>query len=254
MGPDLKKRLAPWALATGYGVAVIALLINALLAFWSLGLVQSTWYTLAGGRDYLRALDGILRELRDAETGQRNYLLTSEVRYLKDYERSRDQIPPSIENLQTLAGKNEHRQQQLSVVAATSAAKLAALQNEISVRRQDGLDAAIASIATDHGADAMDKLRDTLVGMRAEEDATRDPLRAGLHAAITRTTFAFGFSSFLALAFFSASTNWGNATTSACVETPPRCQERSGVSLTPTNERTSSWRCLPTSFETRLRP
>ena len=67
MGPDLKKRLAPWALATGYGVAVAALLINALLAFWSLGVVQSNWDTLVGGRDYVRAIDGILRDLRDAE-------------------------------------------------------------------------------------------------------------------------------------------------------------------------------------------
>ena len=112
----------------------------------------------------------------------------------------RDQIPPSIENLRTLAGKIEHRQQRLSVVAAVAGAKLAALQNEISVRSRDGLDAAIALIATDHGADAMDQLRGTLVGMRAEEEATRDPLRTGLHAAITRTTFAFGFASFLALA------------------------------------------------------
>ena len=223
MGLDLKKRLAPWPFATGYGVAVAALFINALLAFWSLGLVQSTWDSLVGGRDYLRAIDGILRDLKDAETGQRNYLLTSGVRYLKDYERSRDQIPPSIENLRALAGKNDHRQQQLSVVAAVSAAKLAALQNEISVLRRDGLEAAIASIATDRGADAMDQLRETLVGMRAEEDATRDLLRAGLHTAITRTRLAFGFASFLALALLFGVHHIGKRNNGACVETPPRC-------------------------------
>ena len=199
MGLDLKKRLAPWPFATGYGVAVAALFINALLAFWSLGLVQSTWDSLVGGRDYLRAIDGILRDLKDAETGQRNYLLTSGVRYLKDYERSRSDS--ALDRESSSSGGQERPSPATTQRCRGCVRGQAGRVAKRNLRSQrDGLEAAIASIATDRGADAMDQLRETLVGMRAEEDATRDLLRAGLHTAITRTRLAFGFASFLSLA------------------------------------------------------
>ena len=50
------------------------------------------------------------------------------------------------------------------------------------------------------GKQAMDRLRDELVTMQAEEDATRAPLRAQLQSAINNTTFTFAFVSLLALA------------------------------------------------------
>ena len=46
----------------------------------------------------------------------------------------------------------------------------------------------------------MDRVRDELAAMRAEEDATRAPLRGRLQAAITRTMFTFTLASALALA------------------------------------------------------
>ena len=79
-----------------------------------------------------------------------------------------------------LAGDSGSRQRHLSAVAVASAAKLAELERAIAVRKQNGLEAAIEVMRTDLGKQAMDRLRDELVTMRAEEDATRAPLRGAV--------------------------------------------------------------------------
>ncbi len=71
---------ARW-LAVGYAVAIAALVANSVFTSWSLGTVRATWDTLTGDREYLRGIDKVLSDLKDAETGQRGYLLTGDERY-----------------------------------------------------------------------------------------------------------------------------------------------------------------------------
>ena len=94
-------------------------------------------------------------------------------RYLEPYTRSHAVILAEIDRLRSLAGDNPSRQGHLDAVAEASAAKLAELEKVIAVRRQDGLEAAIAEVKTDRGKEAMDRLGGELSAMRAEEDATR---------------------------------------------------------------------------------
>jgi PAS domain S-box-containing protein len=200
MGPDDTNWPPPRALAIGYTIAISALIINAALTFWYLSAVQTTWETLSGGRDFLRGIDNVRSDLEDAETGQRGFLLTGDERYLEPYTKSHAVILASIARLRSLAGDNESRHRRLNVIASASAAKLSELENSLTVRRRDGLDAAIASMRTDSGKNAMDRVRSELAAMRAEEDASRASLRSRLQAAITRTTLTFSFASALALA------------------------------------------------------
>jgi len=186
--------------AIGYAVAIAALIINAIFTYWNLNTVRTTWDTLAADRDFVRGIDKVQSDLKDAETGQRGYLLTRDERYLEPYTRSHAGIPASIERLRSLAGESRKRQGHLNVVAEASAEKLTELERTIVLRRQDGLEAAIAFIRTDRGKEAMDRLVGELTALRAEEDAARTPLRARLHAAITRTTLTFTFASAFALA------------------------------------------------------
>ena len=200
MSPVASYWPAPRRLAIGYAVAIAALIMNAAFTFWNLNTVRSTWDTLASGRDFVRGIDSTLSELRDAETGQRGYLLTGDERYLVPYTRSHADILASIDRLRSLAGDSDSRQRHLNTVAEASDVKLAELERSLAVRRQDGLEAAIAIVNTDRGKDAMGRVRYELVAMRAEEDATRNTLRSRLQAAITRTMLTFTFASVLALA------------------------------------------------------
>src|SRR5580693_1760305 len=125
MSPDATNWLAPRRLAIGYVVAIAALIINAAFTFWNLSTVRATWDTLASGREFVRGIDSTLSELRDAEAGQRGYLLTGDESYLVPYTRSHADILTSIDRLRTLAGDNAGRQRHLNAVAEASAAKLA---------------------------------------------------------------------------------------------------------------------------------
>jgi PAS domain S-box-containing protein len=200
MSPVASYWPAPRRLAIGYAVAIAALIINAAFTFWNLSTVQATWDTLASGREFVRGIDSTLSDLRDAEAGQRGYLLTGDESYLVPYTRSHADILASIDRLRTLAGGNVGRQLHLDAVAEASAAKLAELERSLAVRRLHGLEAAVTIVKTDRGKDAMDRVRYEMVAMRAEEDATRNTVRSRLQAAITRTMFTFTFASAVALA------------------------------------------------------
>ena len=115
-----------------------------ILTYWNLSAVRTTWDTLAGDREFVRGIDKVLSDLKDAETGQRGYLFTGDERYLEPYTRSHAGILASIERLRSLAGDSGSRQGHLNAVAEASAAKLAELERAIALRRQDGLEAAIA--------------------------------------------------------------------------------------------------------------
>ncbi len=189
----------PW-LTIGYAVAIAALIGNSILTYRSLSAVRTTWDTLAGDREFLRGIDKVLSDLKDAETGQRGYLLTGDERYLQPNTGSHAGILASIERLRSLAGDRGRRQRHLNAVAEGSSAKLAELERAIALRRQDGLEAVIEFIKTDRGKEAMDRVVGELKTLRAEEDGARAPLRGRLHAAITSTMFTFTFASALALA------------------------------------------------------
>jgi PAS domain S-box-containing protein len=200
MSPDSTSWPTQRMLAIGYAVAIAALSINAAFTYWNLSAVRASWDTLQAGRDYVRGIDKALSDLKDAETGQRGYIITGDERYLEPYTKSQAGILESIDRLRSLAGDSAIRQGHVNAVAEASAAKLAELERTIAIRRQDGLDAAIALVRTDRGKEDMDRVRALFAAMRAEEDATRGPLRQRLQAAITRTTLTFTFASALALA------------------------------------------------------
>ncbi len=100
--------------------------------------------------------------------------------------------------LRLIAG--DSRRGHLKAVEEAATIKLAELEQTISLRSQDGLEAALAVVRTDRGKEAMDRVRGELTAMRAEEDAARDSLRDRLQTAINRTTITFTFASALALA------------------------------------------------------
>ncbi len=204
MRPTSNPYVTDWpaqrTFAIGYAIAIVALLINSILTFWNLNSIRTTWDTLLGSRDFVRGIDDVLSNLRDAETGQRGYLLTGDERYLAPYTRSHAVILDSIDRLRTLAGDIGRRQEHINTIAEASAAKLGELEQTISLRRRQGLEAAVAIMRTDGGREAMDRLRGELAALRAEEDATRSALRSRLQTALVRTLVTFGFASALALA------------------------------------------------------
>jgi PAS domain S-box-containing protein len=199
MSPDFTKWPAPRKLAGAYALAIAILIIDLVVTFWNLHSVGRTWDALSSSHDIVLGLDDVLSNLRDAETGQRGYLLTGDERYLEPYTKSQSLIAASIVRLQSFLATDVVQRKHLNVVAEATSAKLAELEETIQLRRQRGLDAALAVVKTDRGRADMHRVRSEIAAMAAEENKARVRLHNAFQAALRGTSLTFTLTSLLAL-------------------------------------------------------
>jgi signal transduction histidine kinase len=116
---------------------------------------------------------GRLRDLgltiRDAETGQRGFLLTGDNAYLEPYEAALGRISMIQGDLQHLTADNPAQQKRLFALAPALQHRLEQLAQSIQLRRDSGLDAATALLRTDAGRTTMGEIEGTIGAMMAEE-------------------------------------------------------------------------------------
>jgi PAS domain S-box-containing protein len=199
MSPNLTNWPPPRRLAAGYALALAVLLVDLVITFWNLRSISRTWETHALSDRVVAGLADVLSNLRDAETGQRGYLLTGDERYLEPYARSHAVVARSIDRLRSFVSPDVAGGQRLSAVANAALAKLAELEQTIKLRRDSGLDAALAVVKTDRGQAYMNQVRAAIGAMTAEEDTKRARLQDRLHSAIRVTTATFTVTSIVAL-------------------------------------------------------
>ncbi|RKP46455.1 methyl-accepting chemotaxis protein [Trinickia fusca] len=113
----------------------------------------------------------LLVRLLDAETGQRGYLVTGEVRYLAPYQAALRQIDGSMRELKELTADNATQQRRLDQLAPLIADKLSELKETIDLRTNKGFDAARQVVLTDKGKKAMDEIRALVADMTGDEQA-----------------------------------------------------------------------------------
>jgi signal transduction histidine kinase/DNA-binding response OmpR family regulator/CHASE3 domain sensor protein len=119
--------------------------------------------------DTLTALEDVLSTVKDAETGQRGYLLTDRESYLAPYNAAAQEIGPRLETLRRLTIDNPTQQDRLVTLKQHATAKLDELKRTIDLRRTQGQAAAIAEVQTDRGKQDMDAIRDQVSAMEHEE-------------------------------------------------------------------------------------
>ena len=104
-------------------------------------------------------LADLLSELKDAESGQRGFLITGEESYAAPSQSALTAIKGTLEDVRRLTADNPDQQRRLATVGPLIDAKLAELKRTIDLRRTDGFDAAVKVILTDAGKTYMDQAR-----------------------------------------------------------------------------------------------
>jgi len=117
----------------------------------------------------LENLDRVLSTLKDAETGQRGYLITGKDRYLDPYQTGISEVNQTIQHLRELTADNPNQQHRLDALGPLIAAKLAELKETIDLRKGKGFDAALKVVLTDKGKKEMDDIRKVIADMGNEE-------------------------------------------------------------------------------------
>ena len=120
-------------------------------------------------QDVLNRLEHVLSLLKDAETGQRGFILVGEERYLQPYHDATGEIQKNIDAVAELTRDNPDQQRTLQQLRNLVREKLDELRETIALRRTAGLDAALPIIRSDRGQRTMDEIRDLIGRMATSE-------------------------------------------------------------------------------------
>ncbi len=183
---------APLPLATmlGLGASVLAVLFIALFSYRSLVSRAESAARVTRGLETLEQLEGVLSTLKDAETGQRGFLLTGGESYLGPFNEANAELGPRLARLQVLL-VNPDQRLRLEQVRSFASEMMNELQATVNLRRQGQGDEALAVVRTGRGRATMDRLR-ALVGQIEAVERERLATRQ------REWQEAVGFSSFVA--------------------------------------------------------
>jgi methyl-accepting chemotaxis protein len=156
-------------IAAGYALALIILAVLGVVSYRNTtGLIEAMQMS-THTHQVLENLERALSTLKDAETGQRGYIITGEDRYLEPYQSGTSAVNQTIQNLRGLTADNPNQQRRIDALEPLVAAKLAELKDTIDLRKNKGFDAAMKEVLTDKGKQAMDDIRKVIAEMDSEE-------------------------------------------------------------------------------------
>jgi len=154
----------------GYAIAILFIVLISSIYYRCLLKLQSAEDQLHRSHLVLSAQANLIACLKDAETGQRGFLITGENKYLKPFNRARKEIDGNLSALADLIQNDASRQESLKSVKQLIAQKFAELDATIDARRTKGSDAAFKIVATDLGYSIMDAIRREIDQMDAAEN------------------------------------------------------------------------------------
>ncbi len=135
----------------------------------------------------IEKLESVLSTLKDAETGQRGFVLTGEKEYLEPYAAASGLLGREIDGLGSLVSDDPVQAGELEQVKALTAEKLAELRETIDLRKQSGMDAAAQVIRTGKGQKIMAGLRGAVARMQDREQRLLDARESASKASASRT-------------------------------------------------------------------
>lgn len=137
----------------------------------------------------LQSIESVVSAIKDAETGQRGYLITGQDSYLDPYKEAQQKLGDEVAKARKLTEKNPAHQERLALVEKDIAAKMAELEETIVLRRDKGFEAASQIVISNHGKALMDHIRQVIDEMKTEENRLLEKRNQETEAS-ARNTFA----------------------------------------------------------------
>ena len=151
----------------GFGLAVMAVL--SVIAFNSITSLSTTAKQVEHTWEVLESVSMITGSLKDAETGQRGFVITGEDRYLEPYNAALTEADMHVAHFRELTIDNAIQTQRADDLTPLIAAKFDELLETIELRRNESFEAARDVVLTDAGKQIMDDIRVLLSAMDEEE-------------------------------------------------------------------------------------
>ena len=144
---------------------------------------QSDDYAAARKQSFtvINNAENFLSALKDAETGQRGYLLTGDEAFLTPYLEVRGRVTEDLKSLRQVSS-SVAAQTHLDALVPLVDGKLSELARSIELRRSNNEAAAVSLVKSGQGKQLMDAIRKEIADFNQIQDATLTQNDAGFHS------------------------------------------------------------------------
>ena len=156
-------------LVVSFGLAALTLVVIAVASYRNTNRLIENDGWVAHTYQVQNGLADLLSELKDAETGQRGYIITGDDSYLAPYQSGITAVKSTFDEVRRLTADNPGQQRRLTNLSPLIDAKLAELKQTIDVRRNEGLEAATKIIVSNSGKTYMDQARAIIAAADQDE-------------------------------------------------------------------------------------
>jgi methyl-accepting chemotaxis protein len=202
-GPGMKWTVGR-KISAGFGVPLLILLIVGGIAYRSTNTLIETSRQVAHTLIVLEEVEGVLSAMKDAETGERGYIITGEDAFLEPYHGGLARVQDRIKRIGELAADNPNQQRRLDALKPLIASKLNEVKVRIDTRRKSGFKAAADIVLGGEGKKTMDDVRSVITEMKNEENALLKQRTDAAEASARNTVWTIAFGTILAFALVGA--------------------------------------------------
>ncbi|BAZ02599.1 multi-sensor hybrid histidine kinase [Tolypothrix tenuis PCC 7101] len=142
----------------------------------------------------LGLLDEISSKVKDAETGQRGYIITGKEPYLEPYQAAIASLEQPLQKLRKLTADNPSQQSRLNILEPLVNERINVLKKVITARQNQGFEAAQKLVLVNEGKLLMDHIRSLTEEMKQYEREllTQRSIQAKTAAEQTTATIVYG--------------------------------------------------------------
>ena len=192
-------------LLSAIALVILILLLNTWFAYHNIRQMHDDARIVDHTHKVLAALESIISLAKDAETGQRGYIITGEPSYLEPYNAAVSAIQTPVKALENLTQDNPTQRARIPSLKERLANRLKILEERLVLRKEKGFEAAREAILTGRGKAEMDELRKQVDEMAAVEQqwlkARSDRSERTYQVALLTTVIADVFALVMVLAF-----------------------------------------------------
>ena len=187
-------------------LALAIVLLNGWMAFRALDRLESSQVWVEHTLRVLVHIEQLMGSVRDAETGNRGYLLTGNAAYLAPYRTAVEELPREMDALRQLIADNPSQRTRISLMRAAIDRRLDLLQRGVALREANDSDGLQVFLTLGDGKEQMDELRQIADDAEREEQTlltqrTEQARRSGQSARWT-VLFASGLDLLLVVFVF----------------------------------------------------
>jgi signal transduction histidine kinase len=165
----MKDRSREFLVSGALFAVLLIICMNSWLALRSIQILGESEYWVAHTWQVINAVELVLGSAKDAETGNRGFLLTGDDSYLEPYTTAVHELPGEIEAVQRLTIDNPRQQARIAEMRAVVEQRLQLLEQGIDAKRGGEADSVHLLVLSGTGKLEMDHLRSIVGAMQDEE-------------------------------------------------------------------------------------